>query len=88
MTKEVYNTSAAIQKLASETATAVQKYNEAVSSINRLGATGSWNGGAGSGGSGTGTEKEYQGITPSTGKDATVTDPYISENLGVTNPSS
>lgn len=52
-TKEVYNTIAAIQKLASETATAVQKYNEAVGSINRLGATGSWNGGAGSGGSGT-----------------------------------
>lgn len=52
-TKEVYNTIAAIQKLASETATAVQKYNEAVSSINKLGATGSWSGGAGSGGSGT-----------------------------------
>lgn len=54
-TKEVYNTITAIQKLASETATAVQKYNEAVSSINKLGATGSWNGGAGSGGSGSGT---------------------------------
>lgn len=54
-TKEIYNTIAAIQKLASETATAVQKYNEAVGSINKLGATGSWSGGAGSGGSGTGT---------------------------------
>lgn len=53
-TKEVYNTIAAIQKLASETATAVQKYNEAVSSINSLGATGSWSGGSGSGGSGFG----------------------------------
>ena len=52
-TKEVYNTIAAIQKLASETATAVQKYNEAVSNINKLGATGSWSGGSGSGGSGT-----------------------------------
>lgn len=57
-TKEIYNTIAAIQKLASETATAVQKYNEAVSSINRLGATGSWSGGSGSGGSGTGNEYE------------------------------
>lgn len=53
-TKEIYNTITAIQKLASETATAVQKYNEAVSSINKLGATGSWSGGFGSGGSGTG----------------------------------
>lgn len=53
-TKEIYNTIAAIQKLASETATAVQKYNEAVGSINKLGATGSWSGGAGSGGSGAG----------------------------------
>lgn len=51
-TKEIYNTIAAIQKLASETATAVQKYNEAVSSINKLGATGNWSGGTGSGGSG------------------------------------
>lgn len=59
-TKEIYNTIAAIQKLASETATAVQKYNEAVGSINRLGATGSWNGGSGSGGSGSGTGSGYQ----------------------------
>ena len=51
-TKEVYNTIEAIQKLASETATAIQKYNEAVSSINKLGATGNWSGGSGSGGSG------------------------------------
>ena len=51
-TKEIYNTIAAIQKLASETATAVQKYNEAVSSINSLGATGSWSGGSTGGGSG------------------------------------
>lgn len=60
-TKEIYNTIAAIQKLASETATAVQKYNEAVGSINKLGATGSWSGGAGSGGSGSGTGSGYQG---------------------------
>lgn len=51
-TKEVYNTITAIQKLASETATAVQKYNEAVSSINSLGVTGSWSGGYTGGGSG------------------------------------
>lgn len=61
-TKEIYNTIAAIQKLASETATAVQKYNEAVGSINKLGATGSWSGGAGSGGSGAGAGSGgYQG---------------------------
>ena len=65
-TKEVYNTIAAIQKLASETATAVQKYNEAVSSINRLGATGSWSGGSGSGGSGTGTSGNVSNNTPTT----------------------
>lgn len=65
-TKEVYNTIAAIQKLASETATAVQKYNEAVSSINRLGATGSWSGGSGSGGSGTGTNGNVSNNTPTT----------------------
>lgn len=65
-TKEVYNTIAAIQKLASETATAVQKYNEAVSSINKLGATGSWSGGSGFG-SGTGTGGNgYQGNSTST----------------------
>ena len=64
-TKEVYNTIAAIQKLASETATAVQKYNEAVSSINRLGATGSWNGGAGSGGTGNrGGSSNIPTVTP------------------------
>lgn len=65
-TKEIYNTIAAIQKLASETATAVQKYNEAVGSINKLGATGSWNGGASSGGSGTGTGNGYQGGSTNT----------------------
>lgn len=65
-TKEIYNTIAAIQKLASETATAVQKYNEAVGSINKLGATGSWSGGAGSGGSGTGTGNGYQGGSTNT----------------------
>lgn len=59
-TKEIYNTIAAIQRLASETATAVQKYNEAVSSINKLGATGSWSGGTGSGSSGSGTGSGYQ----------------------------
>lgn len=65
-TKEVYNTIVAIQKLASETATAVQKYNEAVSSINKLGATGSWSGGSGFG-SGTGTGGNgYQGNSTST----------------------
>lgn len=66
-TKEIYNTIAAIQKLASETATAVQKYNEAVGSINKLGATGSWSGGAGSGGSGTGAGSGgYQGGSTNT----------------------
>lgn len=66
-TKEIYNTIAAIQKLASETATAVQKYNEAVGSINKLGATGSWSGGAGSGGSGAGTGSGgYQGGSTNT----------------------
>lgn len=66
-TKEIYNTIAAIQKLASETATAVQKYNEAVGSINKLGATGSWNGGAGSGSSGAGAGSGgYQGGSTNT----------------------
>lgn len=66
-TKEIYNTIAAIQKLASETATAVQKYNEAVGSINKLGATGSWSGGAGSGGSGAGAGSGgYQGGSTNT----------------------
>lgn len=65
-TKEIYNTIAAIQRLASETATAVQKYNEAVSSINKLGATGSWSGGSGSGGSGSGTGSGYQGGSTNT----------------------
>lgn len=66
-TKEIYNTIAAIQKLASETATAVQKYNEAVGSINKLGATGSWSGGAGSGGNGAGAGSGgYQGGSTNT----------------------
>lgn len=65
-TKEVYNTIAAIQKLASETATAVQKYNEAVSSINKLGATGNWSGGSGSGGGNTGSPSNISTITPTT----------------------
>ncbi len=66
-TKEVYNTIAAIQKLASETATAVQKYNEDVSSINKLGATGSWSGGSGSGsGSGGSNSSGTTTTTPST----------------------
>lgn len=66
-TKEIYNTIAAIQKLASETATAVQKYNEAVGNINKLGATGSWSGGAGSGGSGAGAGSgRYQGGSTNT----------------------
>lgn len=61
-TAEVYNTITAIQKLAAETAQAVQKYNEAVSSINRLGATGSWSGGSSSG---SGSEaKDIGGGTP------------------------
>lgn len=66
-TKEIYNTIAAIQKLASETATVVQKYNEAVGSINKLGATGSWSGGAGSGGNGAGAGSGgYQGGSTNT----------------------
>lgn len=80
-TKEVYNTIAAIQKLASETATAVQKYNEAVSSINRLGATGSWSGGygsggSGSGGSGTGIGNRYQGGSTNTSTTTSSTGTY------------
>jgi hypothetical protein len=76
-TKEIYNTIAAIQKLASETATAVQKYNEAVGSINKLGATGSWSGGAGSGGSGTGAGSGgYQGGSTNTSTSTSSTGTY------------
>lgn len=91
-TKEIYNTIAAIQKLASETATAVQKYNEAVGSINRLGATGSWNGGAGSGGSGTGTGGNVSGnistTTPSTPNTSAGSTHRIRKQLGQFDPSS
>lgn len=91
-TKEIYNTIAAIQKLASETATAVQKYNEAVGSINRLGATGSWNGGAGSGGSGTGTGGNVSGnistTTPSTPNTSAGSTNRIRKQLGQFDPSS
>lgn len=91
-TKEIYNTIAAIQKLASETATAVQKYNEAVGSINRLGATGSWNGGAGSGGSGTGTGRNVSGkistTTPSTPNTSAGSPNRIRKQLGQFDPSS
>lgn len=91
-TKEIYNTIAAIQKLASETATAVQKYNEAVSSINRLGATGSWNGGAGSGGSGSGTGGNVSGnistTTPSTPNTSAGSTNRIRKQLGQFDPSS
>ena len=91
-TKEVYNTIAAIQKLASETATAVQKYNEAVGSINRLGATGSWNGGAGSGGSGTGTggnvSSNISTTTPSTPNTSAGSTNRIRKQLGQFDPSS
>lgn len=91
-TKEIYNTIAAIQKLASETATAVQKYNEAVGSINRLGATGSWNGGAGSGGSGTGTGGNVSGnistTTPSTSNTSAGSTNRIRKQLGQFDPSS
>lgn len=65
-TKEIYNTISAMQKLASETASAVQKYNEAVGSIKDLGATGSWSGGTSSGSSSGGT-----GGTSSSGSSAT-----------------
>lgn len=91
-TKEIYNTIAAIQKLASETATAVQKYNEAVGSINRLGATGSWNGGAGSGGSGTGTggnvSSNISTTTPSTPNTSAGSTNRIRKQLGQFDPSS
>lgn len=90
-TKEVYNTIAAIQKLASETATAVQKYNEAVSSINRLGATGSWSGGSGSGGSGTGTNGNISNnipTTPSTPNTSAGSTGRIRKQLGQFDPSS
>lgn len=91
-TKEIYNTIAAIQKLASETATAVQKYNEAVGSINKLGATGSWNGGASSGGSGTGTGGNVSGnistTTPSTPNTSAGSTNRIRKQLGQFDPSS
>lgn len=41
-TNEIYKTITAMQKLAAETATAVQKYNEAISNIQSLAATGSY----------------------------------------------
>lgn len=85
-TKEVYNTIAAIQKLASETATAVQKYNEAVSNINKLGATGSWSGGVGSGASGTGTSGNVSSnistTTPSTPNTSAGSTGRIRKQLG------
>lgn len=85
-TKEIYNTIAAIQKLASETATAVQKYNEAVGSINKLGATGSWSGGTGSGGSGTGTSGNVSSnistTTPSTPNTSAGSTGRIRKQLG------
>lgn len=91
-TKEIYNTIAAIQKLASETATAVQKYNEAVSSINKLGATGSWSGGTGSGGSGTGTSGNVSSniptTTPSTPNTSAGSTGRIRKQLGQFDPSS
>lgn len=74
-TKEVYNTIAAIQKLASETATAVQKYNEAVSSINKLGATGNWSGGSGPG-SGGGYENSNSWKQDTSSSDNYTTDKY------------
>ena len=91
-TKEIYNTIAAIQKLASETATAVQKYNEAVGSINKLGATGSWSGGAGSGGSGTGTggniSSNISTTRPSTPNTSAGSTNRIRKQLGQFDPSS
>ena len=68
-TAEVYNTITAIQKLAAETAQAVQKYNEAVSSINKLGATGSWSGGSSSG-SGSGADIEGSGYSSGQGQES------------------
>lgn len=91
-TKEIYNTIAAIQKLASETATAVQKYNEAVGSINKLGATGSWSGGAGSGGSGAGINgsatNNTPAIKPSTPNTSAGSTGRIRKQLGQFDPSS
>lgn len=91
-TKEIYNTIAAIQKLASETATAVQKYNEAVGSINKLGATGSWSGGAGSGGSGAGitgsATNNTPAIKPSTPNTSAGSTGRIRKQLGQFDPSS
>ena len=91
-TKEIYNTIAAIQKLASETATAVQKYNEAVGSINKLGATGSWSGGAGSGGSGSGTSGNVSNnistTIPSTPNTSVGSTGRIRKQLGQFDPSS
>lgn len=91
-TKEIYNTIAAIQKLASETATAVQKYNEVVGSINKLGATGSWSGGAGSGGSGSGTSGNVSNnistTIPSTSNTSAGSTGRIRKQLGQFDPSS
>lgn len=91
-TKEIYNTIAAIQKLASETATAVQKYNEAVGSINKLGATGSWSGGAGSGGSGAGitgsATNNTPAIKPSTPNTSAGSTGRIRKQLGQFDPNS
>lgn len=91
-TKEIYNTIAAIQKLASETATAVQKYNEAVGSINKLGATGSWSGGAGSGGNGSGTSGNVSNnistTTPSIPNTSAGSSNRIRKQLGQFDPSS
>lgn len=93
-TKEIYNTIEAIRKLASETATAVQKYNEAVSSINKLDATSSWSGGpgSGSGGSGTGSDSSrYQGGgIPSSSPSSTSSSPALRKRsqLGQFDPNS
>ena len=91
-TKEVYNTIAAIQKLASETATAVQKYNEAVSSINKLGATGSWNGDSGSGGSGNGSYPSnvptITPITPSNNSSSAPEKRIRRHYIGISDPNS
>ena len=91
-TKEVYNTIAAIQKLASETATAVQKYNEAVGSINRLGATGSWSGGSIGGGSGNGTNgsafNNTSATIPSTPNTSAGSTGRIRKQLGQFDPNS
>lgn len=74
-TDEIYKTITAMQRLAAETATAVQKYNEAISNIQQLQATGSyirdWADGSADNLNGEGTDKGGGGGKPPSSKDRT-----------------